>query len=478
MASRWHPAPQTLAAGIAAILVAGCSEPATTPTRSFNPAVLTNVAAAVSDRHVFVMHTDVIPADFADAVAAAGGTIVRVHAEIGVAIVQGLSDESAAMVAQSRGFVERDVAYRAAPAPDEIGAAVLADALATDSTAGVADVAQARSPLLAAFLAMQWNMRQISAPQAWVTRPHGDRRVRVAIIDTGLDPEHIDQRGLIDEASSIAFVPTTSPPFVPLWADDHFHGTHVGAQVVTNNIGTAGVAPEVTLIAIKVADVAGRGLFADVIAGLIHAANVRADVANLSLRFPFRKTGLGPLVAAMNRAVNYANRHDVLVVSAAGNENIDLQHDENLIYVPCESGTGICISSTGPTDTKSSFSNYGASAIDVAAPGGELGPPPTHFILGPCSSRSMVFPQCRTRVQYLFTAGTSQATPHVSGAAAYLDAQYAGALTPAQLEWALQQCSDDIGKPGTDQFYGRGRINAFKTVNEVECNNSGSSEPS
>jgi subtilisin family serine protease len=319
---------------------------------------------------------------------------------------------------------------------------------------------------------MQWNMRQISAPQAWVSRPDGDRRVRVAILDTGLDPHHIDQQGLIDEASSIAFTPSLSAP--PLWADDHWHGTHVGAQVVTNNFVSAGVAPEVTLIAVKVANVSGRGAFGDVISGLIHAANVRADVANLSVGLPFFKDGLGPLVAAMNRAVNYANRHDVLVVSAAGNENIDLQHDGNLIYTPCESGTGICVSSTGPTDTKSSFSNYGASAIDVAAPGGEAVPLPTHTILGPCSSRSMVIPACRaTRSGYLIAAGTSQAAPHVSGAAAYLDAQYAGALNPAQLEWALQQCSDDIGKPGTDQFYGRGRINVFKTVNQVNCDNSG-----
>src|SRR5205814_6884130 len=129
----------------------------------------------------------------------------------------------------------------------------------------------------------------------------------VAILDTGLDPDHIDQNGtVIDQASSIAFTPSTNGP--PTWADDHFHGTHVGGIVTTNNIGTAGVAPNVTLIAVKVLNAAGNGSFSDIIAGLIWAATVHADVANMSLGAFFPKNGqLGTsqLAAALNRAVNY-----------------------------------------------------------------------------------------------------------------------------------------------------------------------------
>jgi subtilisin family serine protease len=424
-------------------------------------------AGTPTDRHVFLMNREAIPAAFEAEVAAAGGTIVHRLGEIGVVVVRGLSDGAAGKLARGKGKVERDVRYRGAPTLEELQGSVLMESLSGDIGA-----AQAKSPLTAAFLAFQWNMRLIRAPQAWATRPDGDRRIRVAILDTGLDPDHIDQGSLIDRASSIAFVPSTMGP--EPWADDQFHGTHVGGLVVTNNLGTAGVAPEATLIAIKVLNVAGEGAFGDLIAGLIHAAHVRADVANLSLGVEFPKSGLGPAVAAMNRAVNYANRHDVLVVSAAGNDNRDLQHNRNFIMIPCESGTGMCVSSVGPTDTKSTFSNYGVSAIDVASPGGEVGPPLTHFVLGLCSSRSAIpaLAGCKSRAGYLFVIGTSQAAPQVSGTAAYLDAQYAGALNPAQLQAALQQCSDDIGKPGTDQFYGKGRINVFKTVNDVDCNNS------
>jgi subtilisin family serine protease len=164
----------------------------------------------------------------------------------------------------------------------------------------------------------------------------------------------------------------------------------------------------------------------------------------------------------------------VLVVSAAGNNFADLQHDANFTSVPCESGTGICISSTGPGDLHSSFSNYGVSAINLAAPGGEFGDALTHFVLSPCSSRTVIpsLAACKARNRYLFVIGTSQATPHVSGLAAFLDSQYGGTLTPAQLQSLIQHCSDDLGKTGTDPFFGQGRINAFKTVNGVDCNNS------
>src|SRR5450759_2859032 len=328
-------------------------------------------------------------------------------------------------------------------------------------------------PQSAFLLPLQWDMRQIHAPEAWAGHT-GIPSVRVAIIDTGLDPDHIDAAGLIDVTSSVAFEYSLSGP--PDWADDNLHGTHVGGTVTTNNFGTAGVAPNVTLIAIKVLNSTGSGTFADVISGLIWAANVHANVANLSLGALFPKNGAGTLVAALNKALNYANAHGVLVVSAAGNDFADLQHDQNFIEIPCESGTGVCVSSTGPGDQLSSFSNYGVSAINVAAPGGEFGAALTHFVLSPCSSHTLMpslVAVCRGKTNvYVFAIGTSQATPHVSGLAALLDSQFGGMLTPAQLQTKIQQCSDDIGKDGADPFFGQGRINAFKTVTGTGCNNS------
>lgn len=456
-----------LASGV--LVLAACSDPATSPSTlkaPMTPARLqsTGTPTIPTDQHVFLMNGNAIPDNFAADVAAAGGTLVRVQSEIGVAVVKGLTDAAANQLASGNGKVERDVMVQWVPTLEDAQVSVAHEVPPPVSGQSVLP------PQAAAFLPFQWDMFQIHAPEAW-TGHTGIPSVRVAIIDTGLDPDHIDAKGLIDVASSVAFTPSLSGP--PAWADDNFHGTHVGGTVTTNNFGTAGVAPNVTLIAIKVLNSTGSGTFADVIAGLIHAANVHANVANLSLGALFPKNGAGTLVAALNKAVNYANAHGVLVVSAAGNNAADLQHDQNFIEIPCESGTGVCVSSTNPADQLAFYSNYGVSAINVAAPGGDVSAPPLSFVLSPCSSRSVMasLAACKSRNRYLFAIGTSQATPHVSGLAALLDSQFGGTLNPAQLQAKLQQCADNIGKNGTDPFFGKGRINAFNTVTGTGCNN-------
>lgn len=450
------------------LALAACSDPVTSPPLKVGTAVSfsrsVGTTAVPMDQHIFVMNGNSIPETFAASVAAAGGRVVRVHSAIGVAVVKGLTDASANAIARGIAKVDRDLMVQWVPTLEQVQGFV-ADAVPA------VPVQSAGPPQGAVFLSQQWNMFQIHAPEAWSTTT-GIPSVRVAIIDTGLDPDHLDAAGLIDVGSSVAFTPSLSGP--PAWADDHFHGTHVGGIVTSNNFGTAGVAPNVTLIAIKVLNSTGSGSFADVISGLIWAADVHANVANLSLGALFPKNESGQLVAALNKAVNYANAHGVLVVVAAGNDVADLQHDANYIEIPCESGTGMCISSTGPGDQHSSFSNYGVSAINVAAPGGEFAPAPASYVLSPCSSRSVMpsLAACKSRVRYLYVIGTSQATPHVSGLAALLDSQYGGMANPAQLQTRLQQCSDDIGKPGADPYFGQGRINALQTVTGVGCNNS------
>jgi subtilisin family serine protease len=310
-------------------------------------------------------------------------------------------------------------------------------------------------------------MQIIRADYAWAQGRTGSPSVRVAILDTGLDPDHIDQNGtVIDQASSRAFVQSLSPTG-PRWSDDQFHGTHVGATVTTNNIGTAGVAPNVTLVAVKVLNAAGNGSFADIISGIYYATNAHVQVINMSIGAYFQRQGRGAaqLVRLTQRAVNYAHAHDVLVVSAAGNENTDLQHDQNYYELPCQAGVQLCVSATGQRDTKASYSNFGSNEIDVAAPGGDF----DRYVIGPCSSHSVVpsLAFCSTRNWYIGLAGTSMAAPHVAGLGAYLDSQFGGTLTASQMITSIQQHADDLGKPGDDAFYGHGRINVFATVNDA-----------
>lgn len=387
------------------------------------------------------------------AVTAAGGTVVRSHPEVGILIASGLSDEAAATLGATSGV-------------QNIVADVMIDLEAGDGTPEEMDPA-GHDPSSALFyqVGLQWDMQIIDADDAWAAGASANG-ARVAIIDSGIDPFHQDLMGLVDWGSSIAFVPNANPS-IPSWADDHYHGTHVAGTVTTNGIGTAGVAPHGQLIAVKVCGAFFGCPFSAILSGIIHSTNVNADVINMSLggfvgkRFP----GGGQLNALLNRVMNYAASNDVLVVSAAGNSGLDLDHLGRdfgagfFIATPCESGNGMCISATNVFDQRAGYSNYGKSAVNMAAPGGDG----FFRVLAPCATGSVIFTICGTSATwYLWLSGTSMASPHVAGAAALLAGN--GVTKPGQMKTILQRTADDLGKKGTDADYSKGRLNVMNAI--------------
>ena len=466
----WKIAATVMAAG----LVSACAETpeATAPAESAASLARSSVGSSlVAGQHVFTMHGTSPVGDLSAAIAAAGGTIRYSMDEIGVVLVDGLSDAAAASIARGKATVSNDA--RGKWIPD---LASMSLQLAPAVALGEIDAASLRPPQAAALKQYQWNMRITDTDDAWAQGFTGIPSIRVAIIDTGLDAYHWEFLGLIDMANSIAFVPSKTGP--PAWEDDSFHGSHIGAMVTSNNIGIAGVAPNVTLIAVKVLDDKGNGDLGSVIAGIYYAASLGVDVINLSLGATFPKNEVQGLVPAFNRAINYAHSKGVFIATASGNDAEDLQHNGNRITVPCETGVLTCISATGPTDEPAYYTNYGTNAINNAAPGGDFlksAPGPLGGVLSVCSSRSTdpALAMCAARnvppfgivgTSYVFAEGTSVAAPHVAGLGALLDSQFGGTLNGSQIITAIQQNADDLGKPGADPFYGKGRINTCRTL--------------
>jgi subtilisin family serine protease len=454
-----------LSAVLLAFFAAACSntEPIAAPQRSFSPApAMSRDVTAIAGRHIFVMSGG-IPSDFAARVTAKGGAVVDNFAEVGTVITSGLSDADATALSVG-GVVANDVTARWAPTPQELNASTAT----LDNAPSAADPTK---PLNARALGLQWNMLQIQAPQAWAANKSGSPSVKVAILDSGIDPDHQELSGLVDLSTSARVVAgKTSCLFSnakALWTDDFFHGTYVSGIVTSNNVIIAGVAPNVRLVAVKVLGADGSGSFSDIICGLQYAVIIaHAKVINMSLGATFKGNtpGLVAFQQFIAQFVDFAKSQGTVVVSASGNDDKNLGNPHPFLELPCEAGAQLCVSATSVRDQIAHYSNFGRAAIDVAAPGGEdkyLSKNPTGaeqvaaMILGPCAKAF-----CGTATDYLVADGTSAAAPHVSGLAALIASQNP-MLSADGIMSLIRQTADNIGNQSK---FGDGRINVARAL--------------
>lgn len=222
----------------------------------------------------------------------------------------------------------------------------------------------------------------------------GGSGVGVAVIDTGVDLDHPDLSGVVDGANFINVDKSAD--------DDNGHGTHVAGTIaaVDNDIGYIGVAPNATIIAVKVLNRRGSGSYASVIAGInwvsANASTYNIKVANMSL------SG-GGYSTAMYNAI--AGATGVTFVVAAGNSRANAAN-----YSPAAFNNVITVSGIDSNDNFYYYSNYG-SVIDLTAP-------------------AVSVPSLWKKGGYKTISGTSMASPHVAGAAAlWLDNNSGGFST-------------------------------------------------
>jgi subtilisin family serine protease len=444
-----------------------------------SPAGRDGLAAELSpgtDRPRFIVMFEAesgLPATFEQMVTSAGGSLVRAIPQVGMAIASG----DAAFAAR----IERTPGVQRV-APDK----------ELQSGPGGVETLLAPNPPV-----VPWNMRAIKADAAWAAGYRGNRSVKVAILDTGIDPTHTELAGVVDATRSASFIEdipglpqcfdhsliATYFPGAPAWTDIDTHGTHVAGIVAAQGRVLSGVAPNVTLIAVKVVNVCNLVNPSWAIAGIVHAADQGADVINMSLQVAVPRScryegqprgeaadGCAAVLSALNRAVAYARSKGALLVAAAGNFATDFDHAKDLTVLPADLPGVMGVSATAPLyganpDTPASYTNYGSSLVDVAGPGGRFAGG-TDMVLSLCSNFSLLHPECLFRNSYQYRAGTSFSAPHVAGVAALVDSIYGGQLSGDELQSLITSTADDLGKPGKDPYFGRGRVNALRAVTE------------
>ncbi|WP_247002572.1 S8 family serine peptidase [Halosolutus gelatinilyticus] len=267
--------------------------------------------------------------------------------------------------------------------------------------------------------------------------------VSVAILDTGVDPQHETLAGNLGDGYAAADAACSTScggwfggggngigSCLEEWDDDNDHGTHnagiVGAA--DNGVGVRGVAPDATLHPVKVLGCDASGTYDDVAAGIKWSADQGHDVQNISL-------GAHTDTNVVRDAVQYAAERGVVMVAAAGNGG----PCSDCVTYPAAYDEVIAVTAIDQNDRLADFSATGPE-VDLVAPGVGI--------------RSTV-----PRDDYADYSGTSMASPHVAGAAATL---LGAGYDSDEVRSRLKAAADDLGLDETEQ--GAGRLNVAKAL--------------
>ncbi len=272
-----------------------------------------------------------------------------------------------------------------------------------------------------------WGLKLINAPKAW--RLSQGEKVTVAVVDTGVDSTHAelqgrmwvnpgevagdgidnDNNGLPDDVSGWDFNGHTNNTL-----DDNGHGTHVAGIIaanVNNRIGIAGVAPLATILPVKVLNKYGDGDFTPIFRGIRYAADMGAQIINLSLG-AYKKLMDEKFRTAFVDIVNYARQKGSILVVAAGNDNWRIDD-----FYPAAIAGVITVGALKFPMTRATFSNKGPE-IDFTAPG--------EGILSLKSSQGWKDFGKAVGKDLTVLDGTSMAAPYIAGMIALLISKFPG----------------------------------------------------
>ncbi len=308
----------------------------------------------------------------------------------------------------------------------------------------------------------------IDAPEAWDVST-GSTSIVVGVIDTGVDYNHPDLAANIWSAPS-SFTVTVGGQTITCPAgshgynavsntcdplDDNNHGTHTSGTIGArgnNGSGVVGVNWNTRIMGLKFLSASGSGNTADAIECIQFAIQAKQIFgASANVRILSNSWGGGGFSQALLDAINQANSNDMLFVCAAGNSNSN--NDATAFYPANYNAPNVLsVAATDNRDNKSSFSNFGATTVDLGAPG-------TNILSTVRNGGFATF------------SGTSMATPHVSGAAALVLSRCS--LSTANLKANLMNNVDQISSLAGRTVTG-GRLNVNKAIRA--CSGGGGGE--
>ncbi|WP_226913295.1 S8 family serine peptidase [Gephyromycinifex aptenodytis] len=419
-------------------------------------------------------------------ITAAGGTIVQRWPQIGVFVVHSTKADFLSKLRSSKNRAIASVGpTRTAPVKEGTPAGAKPGKNSQKGTQGFLGYdtgeATAAGPALDPREGEQWNNTLIKADKAHEITD-GSRAITVAVVDSGIEPDHPDLQDNIDvrrsvNCSNAGRVDTSSTGW---FATTSGHGTHVAGTIAAarNKIGIVGVAPGVKLASVKVVNDDGFIYPEYAVCGIMWTAQKRIPVANHSYYVdPFQfwcddQADQAAAKEAVRRAFAFAHRRGVVSTAAAGNSAYDLANkttDEtspndttpikrelnNTCHdIPAELPNVVTVSAIDKESELASFSNYGNGVIDVAAPG--------RAILS-------TYPGQR----WASLSGTSMAAPHVAGVVALLKSTHRDATANQITAMLREQATDHqcpagdkkcTGTPAYNSYYGDGIIDALAAV--------------
>ncbi len=511
----------------ALVFVAACAEK---PREMTGLEASVSLSAGVEKQWAIVFNQPSgLPRNVERMIADAGGTITARLDEIGGISATSSNPDFAATIASNPqvSAVSEDILVQLIPEATSVEPALVN--LAENEGGGPAEPAGPDpQPGTDNLYNQQWDkMRMNASLTGSYAVQQGRKEVVVGILDTGVEIlplPHPDIAPNLDIARSRSFVPAgpaDGNPNPAAWDDRNGHGSWcasaVGAPI--NVIGISGVAPKVTLVALKVLGDNGSGSYVGVAQAIVYAGVNKFDVISMSLGGYLSHSGNQALITLVQRAINFARSNGVTPLAALGNDNFNLSDGSfvrDFIFVPAELPGVIGVSATSYSNTKAFYSNYGVGKTDVSAPGGSsttFDPIPAPYIgfgrvLGAYSAEAIgrIAPvlreeECETGpggpcFYYAWIRGTSMATPNAAGVAALIISQYGdftpdnsrkAHMSPQAVEAILQRtannqaCVDNVGPAfvrfglvaecqgeagGYTSFFGKGIVDAFKAVTE------------